>query len=83
MRIIIWLCIAMLAAMQAPAMAQQASPPTAVTPKPLPQSLNTLPEARQSAADCAKFTKEKKSRQEILSACLVSLKYNGGSSRPC
>lgn len=80
MRIIIWLCIAMLAAMQAPAMAQQASPPTAVTPKPLPQSLNTLPEAKQSAADCKTFAKEKKSRQQILSACLTALKYNGGSA---
>lgn len=80
MRFIIWLCIAMLAAMQGPAMAQQANSPTAVTPKPLPQSLNTLPEAKQSATDCATFTKEKKSRQEILTACLASLKYSGGSS---
>lgn len=80
MRFIIWLCIAMLAAMQAPAMAQQANPPMAVTPKPLPQSLNTLPEAKQSISDCATFAKEKKSRQQILSACVTALKYNGGSA---
>lgn len=77
MRIIIWLFV-ILAGMQTPAMAQQDSPLTAVTPKPLPQSLDNLPEAKQSASDCATFAKEKKSRQEILSACLASLKYNGG-----
>lgn len=79
MKWILWLCVAMLATIQAPAAAQQGRVEVTALPKPLPQSIDETAEAKSSFRDCTNFEKEGKSRTEGVALCLNALKYHGGA----